>query len=54
MIKTIAYKTENYFTYTPSTAIVSYIIPDLQQSSIEISSKRDDSIHSFASDGRYF
>jgi len=54
MTKAILYKTENYFNHTSPTTIVSYIIPDLQYRSIEISSYCDNSTQSFASDGRYF
>jgi hypothetical protein len=52
MIKAIPYKTENYFNHTPPVAIVSYIIRDLQYRSIEISSKRENTIQSFVTDGR--
>jgi len=54
MTKAIPYKTKHYFNHTPPTTIVSYIIPDIQYRSTEISSKRDNSIQNFASDGRYF
>jgi len=52
MTKAIPYKKENYFNHTPPTTVVSYIIPDLQYRSTDISSKRDYNIQSFASDGR--